>query len=95
MTRVPPAERTAYRVTVDQPAATKYRIRVDAPDGRFAQWFVFQSPTGAGIVCNADDPAAMICKAPTFEDAARKANLRARHWLGSCWGLKGPARRLP
>lgn len=89
------AERAAYRVEADQSAPNAYHVRVAAPDGRFAQWWVYPSPTGRFLLCNRPDPGALIRAYPDFDRATRAANLRARHWLGSCWGLKGPARRLP
>lgn len=53
-------------------------------------------PTGARFVlCSRPDPAAVIRAYPEFDKATAAANLRARTWLGSCWGLKSPARKLP
>jgi hypothetical protein len=92
--RLSAAERAAFTVEADQDNPNAYHVRVAAPDGRFAQWWVY--PRGDGyVLCNRPDPGALIRAYPDFDRATRAANLRARHWLGSCWGLRGPARRLP
>lgn len=51
--------------------------------------------TGCYVVAATPEGPGHITRHRSFDEAAVAANRRARTWLGSCWGLKGPARRLP
>jgi hypothetical protein len=107
MNRVPVAERADWRVEADQLEPDVYVVRVSSPDGRsWARWYARPAgrckprrgrPAAARPYVLASSPsgAGYIRSYPTFEAAATAANLNARRWLGSSWGLKGPARRLP
>ena len=116
MTRVPLAERSRYRFEATMLDTARYHVRVDSPDGGFAQWWVhpvkseatqgrpssryrrfrYTAPkTARFALCMRDDPTAVIAYYPDFDYATRAANLRARKWLGSKWGLKAAARKLP
>lgn len=104
-TRVPLKERELYTVEVDQPNIDELRIVVQAPDGRRAQWHVEPVKCERWVIDHRTRQSKRVevvlryellgCSYPTFDKASRAAMLRARHWLGSCWGLRGPARRLP
>jgi len=92
------ARRAEYRVIAEQPDQGQYAIRVQAPDGRRATWYVRSQFTPAGLrwaVCAGPTGLGYIVRKKTYDLAVRDANLRARKWLGSCWGLRGPCRRFP
>lgn len=103
--RVPMAERKQYRVEVEQPTIDELRIVVTAPDGRRAQWEVKAIRRERWVIdrVTRESRREDYVEAYTllgrryadYDKATRAAMLRARHWLGSCWGLRGPARRLP
>ena len=89
-------DRSQYRVITEQETPEHYKIRVEAPNGGFAQWWIYPAPYGRAYwLCSRPEPSAVIHTYKEFPAACRAANLRARSWLGSHWGLKGPAKRFP
>lgn len=70
--------------------ATQGRIRYNYRRRRYVA-----PKTARYALCMRPDPTAVITYHPDYERATRAAMLRARKWLGSKWGLKSAARKLP